>query len=141
MLIEEEEEVKEEKADATTVEINSEKLQDAWSEYAQLMANEKRVSLQNLMTQNKPSVEGAVVTVVLGSRLSKELFDNERIKLAEFLESKLGVRGISLMAIVEKKAAPTQTKPFTASEKFRKMAEENPAILELQKRLDLKLEH
>lgn len=141
LLIEEEEEVKEEKADATTVEINPEKLQGAWSEYAQLMANEKRVSLQNLMTQNKPAAEGAVVTVALGSKLSKELFDNERIKLAEFLESKLGVRGISLMAIVEKKTSVQPTKPFTASEKFRKMAEENPAILELQKRLDLKLEH
>lgn len=137
----EEEEVKEEQPQAGAVEINPKQLESAWNEYAQLLAKDKRVSLQNLMTQNKPSAEGAVVTVALGSRLSKELFDNERIKLAEFLESKLGVRGISLMAIVEKKAAPTHTKPFTASEKFRKMAEENPAILELQKRLDLKLEH
>jgi len=141
LQIADEVEVKEERIEAAFAEINPEKLEVAWNEYTQLLASEKRVSLQNLMKQNKPAVEGAVVTVVLGSKLSKELFDNERIKLAEFLESKLGVRGISLMAVVEKKATAQPSKPFTAAEKFRKMAEENPAILELQKRLDLKLEH
>jgi len=123
------------------IEIDVQKLTDAWNEYVKMLEKEKRLSLQKLMSQNKPGVEGEVVTVVLQSRLQKELFDNERTKLVQFLESKLNVSGISLMAVVDKKAATQNTKPFTASEKFRKMAEENPAILELQKRLDLKLEH
>lgn len=123
------------------IEIDAAQLAKAWGDYVKILETEKRLSLQSLMTQNKPGVEGAVVTVVLQSRLQKELFDNERTKLLQFLESKLQVSGISLMAVVDKKAAPQNTKPFTASEKFRRMAEENPKILDLQKRLDLKLEH
>jgi len=138
---EEEKQPEQEKKIGANVQIDAAKLEDAWSDYVKILEKEKRLSLQTLMSQNKPSLEGAVVTVTLQSRLQKELFDNERTKLFEFLESKLNVRGISLVAVVDKKAAPQSSKPFTASEKFRKMAEENPAILELQKRLDLKLEH
>lgn len=133
--------VKVEKAVVSPAEINPDKLEAAWDEYVQILIKEKRVSLQNLMTQSKPGVEGAVITLALNSKLSKELFDNERTRLAEFLEARLGVRGISLMAVVDKKTVPQSTKPFTASEKFSRMAEENPVILELQRRLDLKLEH
>jgi len=124
----------------TEIEIDAAKLENTWKEYVKILEKEKRLSLHSLMSQNKPEVEDSVVTVVLQSRLQKELFDNERTKLLQFLESKMNVSGISLMAVVDKKAAKKSSKPFTASEKFQKMAEENPAILDLQKRLDLKLE-
>ncbi|HXH18151.1 MAG TPA: DNA polymerase III subunit gamma/tau [Chitinophagales bacterium] len=132
---------KEKNPDSGMAVIDSGMLTEAWNEYVKILEKEKRLSLQSLMQQNKPNVEGGVVTVVLQSRLQKELFDNERTKLLKFLEEKLQVQGISLMAVVDKTGVPKQTKPFTASEKFSRMAEENPAILELQKRLDLKLEH
>ncbi len=122
-------------------EIDAAKLLEAWNDYLKTVEKEKRLSLQTLMTQNKPSAEGGMVTVTLQSRLQKELFDNERTKLLQFLESKLGVSGIGLMSVVDKKAAQQSKKPFTASEKFSKMVEENPKLLDLQQRLDLKLEH
>jgi len=123
------------------IEIDAAKLLETWNDYIKIVEKEKRLSLQTLMTQNKPAAEGGVVTVTLQSRLQKELFDNERTKLLQFLESKLGVNGISLMSVVDKSAAPQNKKPFTASEKFSKMVEENPKLLDLQQRLDLKLEH
>ncbi len=116
-------------------------LEQAWSEYIKILEEEKRLSLHSLMSQNKPTVEESVISVTLNSKLQKELFDNERMKLVAFLEDKMNVRGISLMAVVTDKPLAPPPKPFTAQEKFRKMAEENPAVLDLQKRLDLKLEH
>jgi hypothetical protein len=142
MLLTAEEEVPEEKpVDTAPTRIDPEKLHEAWNSYVEMLALEKRQSLLNLMKNHKPAVEGAEIKIILNSRLSKELFDNERTKLAEFLESKLGVTGIALVSTVERKASTAPVKPFTAAEKFRRMAEENPAILELQKRLDLRLEH
>ena len=130
----------EKKPDAD-IKIDATKLQEAWNDYVKNLEKEKRLSLHTLMSMNKPKVEGSEVTVTLQSRLQKELFDNERTKLLQFLELKLKLGGISLIAVVDKTAIPKSSKPFTASEKFQKMAEENPAILDLQRRLDLKLEH
>ena len=103
------------------IEIDAVKLEEVWNDYVKILEKEKRLSLQTLMSQNKPGVEGGVVTITLQSRLQKELFDNERAKLLQFLELKLKLSGISLMAVVDKQATPQSTKPFTASEKFRSL--------------------
>ncbi|GIV34802.1 MAG: DNA polymerase III subunit gamma/tau [Chitinophagales bacterium] len=120
--------------------IDPQRLEAAWNDYMQLLQNEKRLSLYSLMSQIKPVIKGREITLELSSKLQLELFNNERHKLVQFLEEQLNITGITLKAEVVKNKAVISPKPFTAQEKFREMAEANPALLDLQKSLDLKLE-
>ena len=62
-----------------------------------------------------------------------------RVELNTFLRSKLLNNQIQLASGVIK-GESKDDKPYTTKDKFRKMAEKNPALNELRKQLDLDIE-
>lgn len=124
------------------IEIDRELFDKAWKSYLKKLEEENRKSLRHVMLVIEPVLDGGAIKLILENKLQKELFENERGVLLEYLEQQLNVKGLSMVTKVnKKKAKKIEKKPFTQTEKFKKMVEKNPAILTLKEKLDLKLEY
>ena len=116
------------------------KLKQSWNEYAQLLKEEKRMSLFDTMSQTEPLAEANVIKVEVQNKLQRELFQNETSELLEFIQQKLSVSNLELHLTVNKRKSTVNKVPYTSTEKLQKMAEKNPMLLKLKDKLNLELE-
>lgn len=79
------------------------------------------------------------VELTLASQHEREMFDEDRINIMPFLRSRLKHFKLELSVKINQ---GIQTKRiFTAEDKFKLMAEKNPALIELRNTLGLELEY
>ncbi len=113
-----------------------EELQAVWTEYANKMQSLKKMSMYTVLNAHEPELDGDVVTIALGHEAAQNEYQNERSGLLAFLKSKLNNFYIDLQyRIVLKEEQPK--KAYTNKDKLKLLQEENPALLDLVKKLDL----
>ncbi len=125
----------------TDITLDVNKLRGAWQLYLDKLKAENRQSLFNLMTNTFPQVEGARLTLSLGSKIQQELFDNERVALLDFLKEQLEVNYLELETLIDKSLIEQgPKKAFTNKDKLVRMAEKNPNVRTMIEKLDLHLD-
>lgn len=116
-------------------------LEPVWNEYANHLQKQGRMTVSAALTKRKPELRDnfALVFAVDSAAAEKDLND-QKADLLSFLRKKLSNYKLSLSIIIAT-GDSADSKPYTPSEKFKKLAEKNPMMLELKKRFDLEIEY
>jgi DNA polymerase-3 subunit gamma/tau len=117
--------------------VNVALLQQVWRDYALALKKKGRDSLHATLMANEPEVSGpGQVAFTIVNAVQENYLREEKPELLGYLRRQLGDPGLEL----EVRTATVVMKPrYTAMDKFKLMAEKNPALLTLRETLDLDL--
>ncbi|MCB0764278.1 MAG: DNA polymerase III subunit gamma/tau, partial [Flavobacteriales bacterium] len=118
-------------------EVNVSLLRKVWADYAARCKEQGRTSLHATLAAREPKVLGiGRVGFAIVNEVQENYLRSEKPELLGFLRRQLGDPGLELE--VEKEEVKVRPR-YTPLDKFRLMAEKNPALLKLREELDLDL--
>jgi DNA polymerase-3 subunit gamma/tau len=111
-----------------------------WVEYAEQVKAAGRMTDYSAYAMNKPSIvsENAIAFTVLNATAAERL-NADKVNLMEFLRKKLRNNVFTLEIILSKEEG--ETKIYTSQDKFKRLAEINPALNKLRQAFDLDLDY
>ncbi len=112
-----------------------EELLEAWNAYADKLEEEGKHSFSVSMKKYTPKRDGDQIRMVLDNQAQVGAFHNEKQEVLNALRAKLNHYGIFLDFTLEVEQA--EKKYYTNREKFDRMAEKKPILMELKRRLNL----
>lgn len=111
----------------------------AWSDYANNIRNQGKVSLYTTLTMREPELlEDYIAFFQVDNKVQEDSLKTEMPELLGFLRNKLNNFSLTIRTEVNKVAA--EKRPYTAQDKYRRMTEINPAIQDFRQQLDLEIE-
>jgi DNA polymerase-3 subunit gamma/tau len=114
-------------------------LESTWNGYAKQMNEKGKYNLYSTLTFRKPLLtENFAVEFTIENKVQQEEIDLEKSDLLAFLRKELNNYSISLKTTIN--TVESERKPYTASDKFKRMAEKNPAITKLKQQFDLDID-
>ena len=114
-------------------------LQTAWSNYARPMQSSGKMNLYSTLTSRKPILkESGQIELVVENKVQEELMNEEKTDLLGFLRKELKNYGIQLVITLNKLEG--EKKIYTSQDKYKRMAEKNPAITKLKQQFDLDID-
>ena len=120
-------------------EVDEAGVRKAWDAFVQRLRDEDRISVVATMAQEKPSLQGLVVTFPVHNPLQREQVDELKTEMLLHLKTTLKNAGLQLK--VEMKETPAEEKMAFLSdrERYDMMVEKNPQLDKLRQALDLDL--
>lgn len=116
-------------------------LEPVWNEYANQLQKQGRMTVSAALTKRKPELrENFALVFAVDSAAAEKDLNDQKADLLAFLRKKLSNYKLNL-SIVIATGDTADSKPYTPSEKFKKLAEKNPLMHELKKRFDLEIEY
>ncbi len=119
-------------------EFTQSQLENLWDEFAASIEMESP-NFFSTLTKRKPELkDNFLIELVIDNKVQEDEIIFRKADLLGFLRSKLNNSQIQLntkIVLVQEK-----TKPYTPQEKFNKMAEKNPELINLKKTLDLEID-
>ena len=116
-------------------------LEGLWRSYADKLEKHGRMTLSAAMKKRKPTVgENFELSFIVDSAAAEKDLNEEKLELLIYLRKALSNFKISLTIIVNINEA-SEGPAYTPSEKFKKLAEINPAMNDLKKSFDLEIEY
>ena len=116
-------------------------LEKVWHLYANRMLDEGRMTLFSAMEKRKPVIgDNFNLTFSVDSVALQKDFNEQKTNILAYIRKELSNYKINLQVEVNSAQGENDT-PYTPSEKFKKLAEKNPAMNELKKRFDLDIEY
>lgn len=110
-----------------------------WNEYASLIKKDKP-EFSSTLTNGVPSLnENGVIEFKINNIIQEEKFRNEKVDLLGFLKNSLKNTSIIINTILIE-SNEKSLRPYSNPEKFKAMAEKNPALLKLKQQLDLDID-
>jgi DNA polymerase-3 subunit gamma/tau len=113
-------------------------LETTWDEFSETL----RIEMPHLSTtlkKHRPILkEDFLIEFCVDNKVLADDLNQQRNVLLEFLVSHLNNNKIHLQIIVADH--PTALKPYTDREKFGRMAEKNPGLLDLREQMDLEID-
>lgn len=121
----------------STKEVNPALLRKVWMEYAQQCKRNGRNSLHATLSAREPQVAGTGrISFAIVNDVQENYLRNEKPELLGFLRRQLGDPALELEVVKEEVVVKPR---YTPIEKFKVLAEKNPALLLLRQELDLDL--
>src|SRR5690606_26300425 len=113
-----------------------------WDQYAETLLKGGRVALHTALTTTRPvlDADGITINFSVGSAAIEKDLNDIRTELLAYIRSRLNNYNISLALSINKEAAQSSV-PYTPSEKFKRLAEKNPAMNILRQKFDLEIEY
>lgn len=110
-----------------------------WNEYARQMKEQGKDTVYLTLTKRKPVVDDNNQIILMIDNKSQETsIEREKGELLEYIRS--GLNNFALQLRTEITQSEDSAFLYTNKDKFKKMAEKNPNLLLLQKRLNLDIE-
>ena len=120
-------------------EFSEEQLKHVWNLYIEKLVESGKKSLISIYKVVVIKlIANSTIELILSSQHEKEMIDEDRINITQFLRGKLNNRSIDLTFTVNSTITPF--KAFTAEDKFKLMSEKNPELLALRQTFGLELE-
>ena len=116
-----------------------EKVQNAWNDFVDIKRKQDRVSLVSSLTMCEVVLDGKTVRVEVKNALQEEQLNSERAGLLFHFRQCVKCAELELSIQLEKSSDDAPKVFLTDKEKYMQMAEKNPALEDLRKRLDLDL--
>ena len=91
------------------------------------------------LTSSKISLSETTISIEINNEVQKELLSNIKQEILDALRTLLSNKQTLLNIAVSETIG--EVKAYKPDDKFKMMAEKNPALLELKKRFDLNPEH
>ncbi len=132
-----------EEDDLEVMAFNDENVQACWTEFIEENRETLNPTFIKTAEESKPFVDiEDTIYIEFNNNVSLNFVKKEGASILEFYKNRMNIQKLKLDFRLDKKTAKSVVKKFLKPrERFLKMAEENPALLELQKRLDLDLEY
>jgi DNA polymerase-3 subunit gamma/tau len=110
----------------------------AWRVFSQKIKDDGRLSLFATLSKHEPTLSGEQVSFAIENAVQNQEMQEVRTELLDFLRERLGNYGIQLhIALTEH---TEEQRSYSPMDQFKRMAEKNPDLLELKKRLDLDID-
>ncbi len=117
-----------------------EDLNEKWEQYANEKENFGKHNLLSIIKDKKAILkENFNVHLILDNKVQEEVINDEKTKLLGYLKSKLENNSIYLTIEVSVKKKE-EMKAYTAEDKFKKMVNKNPKLLNLKNKFDLEID-
>ncbi len=134
-------EAKMEAKEALNNDFSQEELITVWNKFVAKMTGEKRMQLASTLSTNEPVLKDSfAIEHAVTNKAQEEEFKKNKLELLAFLQKELQNTSITIEIII-KEADATAKKAYTNKEKFKVMAEKNPALEDLRKQLDLDIDY
>jgi DNA polymerase III subunit gamma/tau len=113
-------------------------LETAWDEFSETLRS-SMPQLTTTLKKHRPVLkEDFLIEFCVDNKILEEELNQKRNDLLDFLVARLNNTKIHLQIIVPDH--PIGLKPYTDREKFGRMAEKNPGLLDLREQLDLEID-
>ncbi len=135
-------EVEQEKVDQTFENqyFSHENLVAIWKQFADLKRADKDMNFAMTLSKHEPKLMTAtLINYEIDNDAQVELLRDHKKELLDFLRINLKNRDIAIDFVMADENQ-ANSRLYSPSDKFKFLAEKNPALLELQKRLDLNLD-
>ncbi len=119
-------------------EFTKEQFEMAWTMYAQQFKQELPDFFITLTSRIPELKENFIIELTIDNVVQEKEIADRKLDMLTFLRKELNNYKIQLQLIINKN--PDNIKPFTPQEKFKKMAEKNPAIKKLRDKFDLEID-
>ncbi len=114
-----------------------EELEAVWNEYSKSIENNS-VSLYTTLVKNKPLLKDKnIIQFLVDNKVQIDIITENKMEFLQFLKKRLRNADIQLELVVTEVEEKTYVTP---EEKFNKMAEKNPELINLKKNLDLEID-
>lgn len=111
-----------------------------WNEYADRMKAEGRANIHTLMTAFPPSLgKDFIVKLKVVNKVQQATFLEEKQDLMSFLRKALHNYRLDIETVLHE-GQDNRRRLYTSTDKFNYLAEKNPSLIELRKRLDLDID-
>lgn len=104
-----------------------------WNQYKKLLLADGKSSLASIF-EELPLIENNNITVTLENKALDDEFNTQKSEFLDFIRKELNNYSISVNTIINKDVKIK--KAYTPQEKFLKMSEKNPALINLAKKFD-----
>lgn len=116
-------------------------LENTWAEYATMLQKQGRMTLHSALMKRLPLLkENFLIEFGVDSAAVEKDLNDQKADLLSFLRGTLNNYKIKVQVVMAQNDTANQI-PYTPSEKFKKLAEKNPLMLELRKKFDLDIEY
>ena len=116
-------------------------LENKWSKYIYKLETLGRMSLVAAMKKRKPIITNEIeLTFTVDTAAAEKDLNQEKLELLGFLRKELSNTKITLTIAIGINDSSADV-PYTPSEKFKKLAEINPAMNELKSQFDLEIDY
>jgi hypothetical protein len=116
-------------------------LENVWTEYSTLKQKEGKHNLFSILNEKKFKLEENYnITLTLDNKVQEEVLIEEKTNLVYFLKDKLKNNILSLKIDV-KQLEQKELTAYTDEDKFKKMAEKKPILIELKNQFNLELDY
>ncbi|MBI2268802.1 MAG: DNA polymerase III subunit gamma/tau [Bacteroidetes bacterium] len=114
-------------------------LENTWNLYAKNIQQKGKINLYSTLSFRKPLLkENFIIEFTIENKVQQEVLEQERLDLLSFLRKELNNYSINLKTIIN--TIESERKPYTTGDKFKRMAEKNPAINKLKQLFDLDID-
>ena len=110
-------------------------LEICWNNYHKIKLQNKELNIASLLKISTPKKINNVIEYSVTSEINKRELENQLPEILDYFKSKLKNDHIKIK--INTTNSIKKNVLFTASEKFQKLAELNPSIKKLKKKLDL----
>lgn len=121
------------------IELTSERVLEAIKYFAEEKNKNGNKQLYATLTSSHIQLKGETVSVELNNEVQREMLTNIKQDMLDELRRLLSNKKTQLEIKVSEIAG--EIKAYKPTDKFKLMAEKNPALLELKKRFDLDIEY
>lgn len=112
-------------------------LLSVWKEYAEEI-KEKDLDIYTTLTRHSPKLlDKSTINLKLDNKAQEHEITEIKVELLGFIRHRLNNYEVDLKTYIEK--GSEEKGLYTSADKFKKMAQKNPALEELKKKLDLDL--
>ncbi len=138
--IEEERKLAEARAAAPKLELTAKTIQNIWFSFAEQLDSE---SSKGLFRGIQPELKDKEILVTVAGVTQQGIVEAQSHNFLNFLNRQLGETNLMLKIEVDKSKVEEQSthKLYSPVDRFKKMVEENPALKEMQERLNLDIQY
>lgn len=120
---------------------DQEKLNELIIELSQIKSKEGKHNLSSILVEKKILLSDSNnLTITLDNKVQEEVLMNEKTEIISFLRDKLNNDMISLQTEI-KELEQHEVKAYTDEDKFKKMAEKQPVLLQMKDEFNLEIDY
>ena len=110
-------------------------------ELSQIKSKEGKHNLSSILVEKKILLSDSNnLTITLDNKVQEEVLMNEKTEIISFLRDKLNNDMISLQTEI-KELEQHEVKAYTDEDKFKKMAEKQPVLLQMKDEFNLEIDY
>ncbi|MNS17648.1 DNA polymerase III subunit tau [compost metagenome] len=112
-----------------------------WTDYASFAEKDSKIGLHTVMTVNKPKLRpDYTIEITVIDKYQTDIVNDERINILRFLKQQLQNNTIKIETVIGKGDEQVKKTLYTSTDKFKYLADKNPNLLELRRRMDLEID-